>query len=55
MLLSDQLQKEDIDLGKSMELADYVISVVGSLWSIAAEEFKLIYSDVEKEIVNHWG
>jgi len=49
MPLSRQLQKEDIDLSISMELADNVMSAVCSLRTNAAEEFKIIYSDVEKK------
>lgn len=49
MPLSRQLQKEDIDLSISMELADNVMSAVCSLRTNAAEEFKIIYGDVEKK------
>ncbi|XP_008180518.1 52 kDa repressor of the inhibitor of the protein kinase-like [Acyrthosiphon pisum] len=49
MPLSRQLQKEDIDLSISMELADNVMSAVCLLRTNAAEEFKIIYSDVEKK------
>lgn len=49
MPLSRQLQKEDMDLYISMELADNVMSAVGSLRTNAAEEFKTIYTDVEKK------
>ncbi|CAI6376013.1 unnamed protein product [Macrosiphum euphorbiae] len=51
MPLSRQLQKEDIDLSISMELADNVMSAVCLLRTNAAEEFKIIYSDVEKKYI----
>lgn len=47
--LSRQLQKEDTDLSIPVELADNVISAVGLLRTNAAEEFKKIYTDVEKK------
>ncbi|KAF0713891.1 zinc finger MYM-type protein 1-like, partial [Aphis craccivora] len=50
MPLSRQLQKADIDLSISMELADNVMSAACPLRTNAAEEFKIIYGDVEKKM-----